>query len=46
MKKLFDILTDENRDFGCMPWWVYAFVIPAGLALLMAVAGWIDTLCA
>ena len=45
MKKLFDILTDENRDLDCLPWWVYAFVIPAGLVLLMAVAGWIDTLC-
>ena len=46
MKKLLEILTDENRDFDCLPWWVYAVVLPLALVALMALAGWIDSLCA
>ena len=36
MKKLIDILFDENKSFDGMPWWVYAFVCPI---VLMAIAG-------
>lgn len=39
MKELIDILFDENKSFEGMPWWVYAFVYPIGLIVLMAIAG-------
>ena len=43
MKELIEILTDENKSFD-FPWWVYMFVLPAVLVLLMAFAGWMDAL--
>lgn len=43
MKELIEILTDENKSFN-FPWWVYMFVLPAALVLLMAFAGWMDAL--
>lgn len=43
MKELIEILTDENKSFN-FPWWVYMFVLPAVLVLLMAFAGWMDAL--
>lgn len=43
MKELIEILTDENKSFN-FPWWVYMFVMPAALVLLMAIAGWMDAL--
>lgn len=38
MKELIEILTDENRSFD-LPWWVYMFVMPAVLVLLVAIGG-------
>lgn len=46
MKKFMEVLTDENKDFDYFPWWVYAVVLPLALVALMALAGWIDSLCA
>lgn len=43
MKELIEILTDENKSFN-FQWWVYMFVMPATLVLLMAFAGWMDAL--
>ena len=43
MKDLIDLLTNEERDFN-FPWWVYAFVVPILMVLLMGFAGWMDTL--
>ena len=42
MKELIEILTDEKRSFN-FSWWVYMFIIPAALVLIMSVAGWIDS---
>lgn len=39
MKEFFDILFDDNKSFDSWPWWVYAFVCPIGLIVLMAIAG-------
>ena len=39
MKELIDILFDENKSLDGMPWWVYTFVYPIGLIVLMAIAG-------
>ena len=44
MSTIFDILTDEKKDFGSLPWWMYAVVIPAWLIAVMAIAGWLDSL--
>jgi hypothetical protein len=38
MRELLEILTDENKSFN-FPWWVYAFVMPMALVVLMAIAG-------
>lgn len=46
MKKFLEVLTDENKDFDYFPWWVYAIVLPIALVAIMALAGWIDSLCA
>ena len=43
MKELIEILTDEKRSFE-FAWWVYMFIIPVALVLIMSIAGWIDTL--
>lgn len=43
MKELIVILTDEKRSFE-FAWWVYMFIIPVALVLIMSIAGWIDTL--
>ena len=39
MKELFDMLMSDNKSFDGLPWWVYAFVCPIGLIVLMAIAG-------
>lgn len=39
MKELIDMLMDDNKSFDGMPWWVYTFVYPIGLIVLMAIAG-------
>lgn len=39
MKQLFDILTNDSKSLDGMPWWVYMFVLPAGLVVLMAIGG-------
>ena len=44
MKELIDMLFDDNKSFDGIPWWVYMFIFPAALVLLMAVAGWMDQL--
>lgn len=38
MENLFEILTNEDKSFE-FPWWVYAFVMPVALVVLMAIAG-------
>ena len=43
MRKFLKVLTDENKSFE-WSWWVYMFVIPAVLVLIMAIAGWMDQL--
>ena len=42
MKKLFEILFDEDKSFDNLQVWVYAIAIPAALLVLMAIAGWMD----
>jgi len=37
MKELIDILTSEDKSFDGLPWWVYAFVMPAALVLMCAI---------
>lgn len=43
MEKLWDLLTDEKKSLE-WPWWAYMFVVPAALVLLMAMAGWLETI--
>lgn len=46
MKKLFDIFTDDEKSFedlGDHPF-LYALIFPLGLVLLMAIAGWMESL--
>ena len=43
MKELIEILMDERKSFD-FPWWVYMFIMPIALVLLMAIAGWMDAL--
>ena len=38
MKELIQILTDDEKSFN-FPWWVYMFVMPVALVVLMAIAG-------
>lgn len=44
MKKLFEILFDENRSFE-FPWWVYFFIVPILMVAIMGIAGWLETSC-
>ena len=37
MKELIEILTSEDKSFDGLPWWVYAFVMPAALVLMCAI---------
>ena len=39
MKELIDILTNEEKSFDGMKWWMYAIVCPIGLMVMMAIAG-------
>jgi hypothetical protein len=39
MKELIDILTNEDKSFDGMPWWVYVFVMPAALVLMCMIGG-------
>lgn len=39
MKEMIEMLFDDNKSLDGMPWWVYAFVCPIGLIVLMAIAG-------
>ncbi len=39
MKELIDILTNEDKSFDGMPWWVYAFVLPSALVMLCMIGG-------
>jgi hypothetical protein len=43
MKDLIDIIFDEKKSFN-FPLWVYAIVMPLALAVLMGVAGYLETL--
>lgn len=46
MKEFFDIITDNEKSFedlGDHPF-LYAVIFPLGLVLLMALAGWIESL--
>jgi len=45
MKKIIEKLTDEQQSIEA-PWWVYAFVVPVAMVIIMAVAGWLETSCA
>lgn len=40
MENLFEILTNEDKSFE-FPWWVYMFVMPLALLVLMALASWL-----
>ena len=44
MEKLWEVLTSEEKSWD-WPWWAYVFVVPAALVLLMAVAGWLESVC-
>ena len=39
MKEMIEMLFDDNKSLDGMPWWVYVFVCPFGLVVLMAIAG-------
>jgi len=39
MKELIEILTNEDKSFEGMPWWVYVFVSPLVLVLVCMIGG-------
>lgn len=39
MKEMIEMLFDDNKSLDRMPWWVYAFLCPIGLIVMMAIAG-------
>ena len=39
MKEMIDILTNEDKSFEGMPWWVYMFVMPLALVILCMIGG-------
>ena len=39
MKELIEILTNEDKSFDGLPWWVYAIVMPAALVLMCMIGG-------
>ena len=44
MKDLIELLTNDEKSFE-WKWWVYMFVLPAALVGLMAIAGWLESIC-
>ena len=39
MKELIEILTNEDKSFEGMPWWVYMFVAPVVLVMFCMIGG-------
>ena len=42
MKEIMDFLTKEDDEYG-LPMWFFMFALPAGLVVLMALAGSTET---